>query len=118
TRTSVERKRRSGVRSASKKSGASRWETRLGSCTFTFSAFASPVRLATPSATERVAATGEKLPRNVPTMYLTAKPTWEWTGSSCHVPAGRTAAFVDSMVLMRETSVGKLDYARNPSRET
>jgi len=97
----VERKRSSGARSASKKSGESRCATRFGSCTLTLSARDEPVRLAPPSfETDSVASTGEKLPRNVPTMYLTANPTWEWTGSTFHVPTGSVCVAVDSSALM------------------
>jgi hypothetical protein len=67
-----------------------------------------PERVAVPSsATSNLPSTGENVPRNVPTMYSTANPTWEWAASSCHVPIGRAVRFPVVVVMLLQTSVEK-----------
>ena len=79
---SVDSKRISGYCSASKNSGDWRCATRFSSFTATVSTGTVPTSRARPaSSTVSSASNRSKLPRNVASMCLTAKPAVEWTPS-------------------------------------
>ena len=79
---SVDSKLMRGYCSPSKNSGDCRCAARFSSLTTTVSTGTEPTSLARPSSsTVSVASNAAKLPRNVASMCLTAKPVEEWTGS-------------------------------------
>src|SRR5262249_42896222 len=111
---SVDSKRSSGVRSASKKSGASKCAFRFSSRTWTLSARASPTRVPMPtSSTSSFASKGANDPRKVPPAYPISNPTWECTGSSRQEPAGRASCVCVKVLIAASLAVDILDCANN-----